>query len=72
MSFDVMNNTDLRGVIWGYLRKEPKIKCFDCHVVCVWDKKIINFYYTEEFLDKKKYTCINCYWTNVIDICVLC
>ena len=29
-----MNNTDIRGVIWSYLRKEPKVKCFDCNVVC--------------------------------------
>ena len=71
MSFDVMNNTDLRGVIWSYLRKEPKIKCNQCDIVCVWDKKIINHYYTEDMLNIRIYTCIECYWTNLLDICVL-
>ena len=72
MSFNVMNNTDLRGVIWSYLRKEPKIKCFDCGIICVWDKKIINHYYTEHITDySPKHICMKCYWTNLIDMCVL-
>ena len=71
MSFDVMNNTDLRGVIWSYLRKEAKIKCNQCDIICVWDKKMINYYYTEDILNKDKHTCIHCYWTNLLDMCVL-
>ena len=66
-----MNNSDLRGVIWSYLRKEAKIKCFDCGCVCVWDKKIINHYYTENILNTEKHICMHCYWTNLLDMCAL-
>ena len=45
-----MNNNDLRRLIWSYLRKKPKIACFKCNDVCVWDKKknktILLFIYT--------------------------
>jgi hypothetical protein len=45
----VMNNYYIRNIIFSYLRKEPKIKCKKCNIVCVWDKKIneyveFNFY----------------------------
>ena len=40
-----MNNNDLRRLIWSYLRKKPKIACFKCNDVCVWDKKRIKQYY---------------------------
>ena len=41
----VMNNNDLRRLIWSYLRKEAKISCRNCKLVCVWDKKKVNTYY---------------------------
>ena len=72
MSFEVMNNKDLRHVIWSYLRKEPKVKCYDCGVICVWDKKMINVYYTEYIDDHMpRYICMQCYWTNIVDLCLL-
>ena len=75
MSFNVMNNMDLRKVIWDYLRKEPKIKCYICNCVCVWDKKIINAYYEHyvtSFIESDKYICWSCYWTNMLDLCTIC
>ena len=39
----VMNNKDLRKLIFSYLRKYPKKVCFICERVCVWDKKVRDF-----------------------------
>ena len=30
---DVMNNTDLRNIIWSYLRKTPYKSCCECGCV---------------------------------------
>jgi hypothetical protein len=71
MSLAVMNNSDLRRVIWSYLRKKPKIKCYKCNRVCVWDKKTINTYYEyyiTNFIEFDEYICWNCYWTNLCTI----
>ncbi len=40
----VMNNYDLRRIIFNYLRKYPKVRCSYCPKICVWDKKRINDY----------------------------
>ena len=75
MSFNVMNNMDLRRVIWSYLRKEPKIKCYKCNCVCVWDKKIINAYYEHyvtSFIESDGYICWSCCWFDLLDLCTIC
>lgn len=63
---EVMNNNDLRRVIWSYLRKKPKISCYNCKNVCVWDKKRIRkyFYITKEIDSNRLYVCDNC-WTQI-------
>lgn len=42
---DVMNNYDLRSVIWKFLRKKPYKRCTSCKVVLMWnsDKTIIKY-----------------------------
>jgi len=61
-----MNNNDLRRVIWSYLRKKPKISCYNCNSVCVWDKKrVLNYFYiTREMNSNRLYICDNC-WTQI-------
>lgn len=39
----VMYNSDLRNIIFSFLRKDAKKKCFTCNKVCVWDKKIVDY-----------------------------
>ena len=69
MSFNVMNNMDLRRVIWSYLRKEPKIKCYTCNCVCVWDKKVRNYvelnYYPWNMIGDT--LCYECYQDIVVN-----
>ena len=42
---NVMNNYDLRGVIWKFLRKKPYKRCTECNTVLMWDpdKLIVNY-----------------------------
>ena len=39
----VFEINDLRNIIFSFLRKEAKKKCFSCKKVCVWDNKIIDY-----------------------------
>ena len=34
----VMNNNDLRNIIFSYFRKKPEKICVTCQKVCVWNK----------------------------------
>ncbi len=52
MSLDVMNNDDLRRIIWSFLRKKAKLSCNVCEKVIIWDKKIRCAYYGREFIKK--------------------
>ena len=40
----VMNNNNLRKIIFSYFRKKPEIVCHKCNKVCKWNKKEINRY----------------------------
>jgi len=61
---------DLRREIFSYLRKEPKVKCFYCDLVCVWDKKIINLYFSEKYTNiTPTHSCYKCYWDNLLSMC---
>ena len=33
----ILNNSDIKGLIFNYLRKIPKKRCVSCKRVCVWD-----------------------------------
>ena len=46
---NVIHNSDLRYLIFSYLRKYPKIKCEFCNCVCVWDLKVKNYYELPNF-----------------------
>ena len=66
---EVINNDDLRKLIFSYLRKEPKKSCSDCNKVCVWDK-MVNPYveYPAPFYikgGKSKPFCIECWRKEV-------
>jgi len=48
----VMNNNDLRNIIFSYFRKKPEKICVTCQKVCVWNKvKIRNYqdFYIEAY-----------------------
>lgn len=64
MSSLVMNNNDLRGIIFSYFRKEPKVICGSCKKVCIWDNKIIRRYIEipvkDHFVVYKQ--CLECHW----------
>ena len=67
MSEKVMNNNDLRNLIFSYFRREPEIKCQKCKKVCVWNKnKIIRNYIEIPAFDHTVifYQCTNCYWES--------
>ena len=68
MSEKVMNNNDLRNIIFSYFRKEPEITCQNCKKVCVWDKKIIRNYMEIQILDHTiiYYQCVDCYWSATL------
>ena len=36
----VMNNNDLRKIIFSFLRKNPKKRCNICECICIWDKDV--------------------------------
>ena len=57
----VMNNDDLRREIFKYLRKKPKISCFECMKVLVWDKKVRDSFIKLEKNNKIYYNCNNCF-----------
>ena len=64
MSYMVMNNNDLRRIIFSYFRTEPEVVCCSCKKVCVWDKKIIRRYTQIPVRDHFiVYTqCLECHW----------
>ncbi len=68
MSEKVMNNFDLRNIIFSYFRKKPEIICQKCKKVCIWDKKIIRKYIEIPILDYTViyYQCTDCYWGSTL------
>ena len=68
MCENVWGCEELRREIFSYLRKEAKIKCFECGEVCVWDKKTRTLYYE---YGVNTYFCMSCYWKNLLDLCVV-
>lgn len=59
---EVMGNSDLRRLIWSYLRKNPKRECFFCNKVLVWDKKKLDLHFIIPILDDTVYVyeCVEC------------
>ena len=56
----VFSIDDLRGYIFTFLRKEPRVKCRECHDVCIWERRIVKEYMSMG----TGYICIKC-WFNV-------
>ena len=70
-SIIVMNNNNLRRIIFSYFRKKPEIVCHVCNKVCKWNNKELNRYVEISIYDHTVfiYYCINCYWySNTRDI----
>ena len=44
----VMNNNDLRRLIFSCLRKHAQLNCGSCDKVLIWDKKVCDFYCFDE------------------------
>ena len=60
-SFNVMNNDDLRSVIWCFLREVPRIRCHSCDMGLVYlnDKKpYISYHYGT--VESMEYFCYEC------------
>lgn len=61
---DVMNNRDLRSVIWKFLRKKPKVSCRHCNKTLIWDRERVEHYF-EVFIGAETYSfCYMC-WDKV-------
>ena len=59
----VMNDNNIRSLIFSFLRKEPKKKCRLCNLILVWDNKV-NDYVDINFYPWNMYgliLCKNCY-----------
>ena len=39
----VINNIDIRRLIFTYLRKKPLLDCSFCKKVCKWDNDVIEY-----------------------------
>ena len=70
MSSEVMNNRDLRDIIWSFLRKFPKAQCYSCEKICAWDKPI-HVYYKVKIDDTIKVKCLDCFWMGLLESCVI-
>jgi len=64
MAEQVMNNRDLRGVIFSFFRTKPQNVCDKYKKVCLWNDKIVNRYMEIPILDHTviHYQCMECYW----------
>ena len=68
------SNTYLRNYLFNFLRKKPKVSCFFCKRVLVWDKKVYNYikgpypFFSYENNKKLETYCINC-WSDRLSIC---
>ena len=58
----VMNNDDLRRIIWSYLRKTPFRQCNECNCVIMWDENI----YIRSFvtIEDNNFCCYHCFHVN--------
>jgi hypothetical protein len=64
----VMNNKDLRGIIFSYFRKKPEKICVTCQRICVWNKEKFRDY-TDFSIDSYSITLSQCnkcnHWHNI-------
>ena len=59
-----MNIPEIRKNILSYLRKEPKISCYVCNDVILWDKKIRKSYF-KDYTEKEQFICGICHYKNL-------
>ncbi len=57
----VMNNNDLRGIIFSFFRTKPHKQCQNCKVVIMWNQKKI----LHKFIEWNNFiNCNECYKFN--------
>ena len=63
MSKEIMNNKDLRRIIFSYFRNPSQIFCQTCKKICLLDNKVVNKYMEISILDHTViyYLCMQCY-----------
>ena len=65
--------TDIKNYIFSFLRKNPKVECFDCKKTLVWDKKVNDYVqnpYPVSYINQPgNYFCIQCWQKNFIGGC---
>ena len=60
----VMNNVDLRGVIWSFLKKDSRIRCITCKML-YYNDSILTYPIWDLWINQ----CKSCKWTcNTRDI----
>lgn len=61
----VMNNKDLRRIIFSFFRNKPEIVCSTCKKACVFNGKIVRKYIDIPILDHTViyHQCQQCYWS---------
>ena len=68
MSKEIMNNKDLRRIIFSYFRNPSQIFCQTCKKICLLDNKEVNKYMEIPILDHTViyYICMQCYLQETI------
>lgn len=64
----VMNNEDLRSIIFSYFRKKPEKICVTCQKICVWNKEKFRDYtdFSFNYYPITLSQCYQCRKNNVI------
>ena len=59
-----MENPDTRREILSYLRNKPKLTCFTCKTILVWDKKVCNYHLRSLEKNFTAAYCNSCYFRD--------
>lgn len=68
MDANVFGCSDLRRLIFSYLRMKPDKACVECKKVLVWDKKVCDYTLVEQnvyFGLKNAPYCMHCYYRKI-------
>ena len=60
-SYEVMNNDDLRAIIWSFFREIPRIRCNGCDIGLVYlneKKPYMSYHYGT--IESMEYFCYDC------------
>ena len=60
-----MNIPDIKREIFSYLRKDPKLVCYKCNKILIWDKEIKPIYHKSLEKNYIAAFCQSCYYKEV-------